>query len=189
MIDYAAEWAAMESLYAERGIGHRLGFGARPAVLVIDFIRPFTDPGHPLGSDLDVARDSFVPIFYTTVYYDEAVMEDSGIWGIKASGVLTLRADSTDLERDERLGARPEEEIVRKKYASAFFVTDLISRLNSRLCADQRSGRTSVRAANGRCARGCRRSRRPRPPAESVRHGLQVRRRRWRRGDPRLPVL
>ena len=32
-----------ESLFAARGFGQRIGFGDRPALLVIDIIRAFTD--------------------------------------------------------------------------------------------------------------------------------------------------
>jgi nicotinamidase-related amidase len=139
----SSEWEQMERLYAERGMGRTIGFGEHPAVLVVDFIKSFTNPEHVLGSNLDSelvqvrrlldsARAAAVPIFYTTVYYDEAGLADSGIWGLKATSVLELRAGTPDVELDPRLGYLDDEAIVVKKYASAFFGTDLASRLNAR---------------------------------------------------------
>lgn len=135
--------ASMEAFFAQRGFGQRLGFGERPAVLAIDFMRAFTDPSLPLGSDLtsqiqetrrvlQAARAIGAPIFYTVVYYDEAGLADSGIWGIKMKGVLTLRGNTPEVELDPRLGYRDGEAIILKKYASAFFGTDLVARLNAR---------------------------------------------------------
>ncbi|MBO0200853.1 hypothetical protein, partial [Vibrio alginolyticus] len=40
-------------LYVGRGFRGRVGFGARPALLIIDLIRAFTDPRSPLSCDLE----------------------------------------------------------------------------------------------------------------------------------------
>jgi nicotinamidase-related amidase len=48
------------------------------------------------------------------------------------SGTLTLRPGTPVVEIDSRLGRRPDEAIILKKYASVFFGTDLVSRLNAR---------------------------------------------------------
>jgi nicotinamidase-related amidase len=134
----------MAAEFAERGFGNRIGFGARPALLVIDFLVGFTDPALPLGSDLereinatrvllDAARASGVTVLHTAVSYDEEAMRDAGIWAIKqARGVATLRAGSPATEIDPRVGRRHDEPIINKKYASAFFGTDLVSRLVTR---------------------------------------------------------
>ena len=42
-----------EEFFAERGFGMRIGFGEKPAVIVIDVINAFTDPDMMLGSNLD----------------------------------------------------------------------------------------------------------------------------------------
>jgi nicotinamidase-related amidase len=131
----------MAAEFAERGFGDRIGFGARPALLVIDFLVAFTNPALPLGSDLGreiaatrvllgAARESGVTVLYTAVSYDEQAVRDAGIWAIKqARGVATLRAGSPAVEIDARVGRRNDEPIINKKYASAFFGTDLVSRL------------------------------------------------------------
>lgn len=133
----------MAAFFAQRGFGQRIGFGERPAVIVIDLMRAFTDPSLPLGANLDreleetrkvldAARTAQVPIFYTVVYYDEAGLADAGVWRLKMQGVSTLRAGTPEVELDPRVGYREGEAIILKKYASAFFGTDLITRLTSR---------------------------------------------------------
>jgi nicotinamidase-related amidase len=125
-----------------RGFGRRIGFGERPAVLAIDLVCGFTDPELPLGADLteelrhtrsllDAARDAGVPVLHTIVRYDEDDLADAGVWQRKQAGLTSLRAGTPAVELDPRLGRRPSEQIVVKKYASAFFGTDLASRLVS----------------------------------------------------------
>ncbi|MBL5972922.1 MAG: isochorismatase family protein [Candidatus Leucobacter sulfamidivorax] len=132
-----------EDFFRSRGFGMRIGFGARPAVLSIDIINAFTDPGMPLGSDLsaeiaaarsvlDAARTAGVPIVHTTVAYQDGGLADAGIWALKQAGLATLRAGTREVEVDERLGARPGEQVLAKKYASVFFGTDLVPGLVSR---------------------------------------------------------
>ncbi|HLI29039.1 MAG TPA: isochorismatase family protein [Chloroflexota bacterium] len=133
----------MAAFFAQRGFGLRIGFGERPAVAVIDFVYAFTDPSLPLGANLDreieatrrvlaAARAAAVPIFYTVVYYEEQDLRDAGVWALKQKGVATLRAGTPAVELDARLERRPDEAIIVKKYASAFFGTDFISRLTAR---------------------------------------------------------
>jgi len=130
-----------EKFFADRGFGLTIGFGQRPAVVVVDMIYAFTEPDSPLGSDLDAemaatvevltaARRAGVPIYSTTVQYD-ADMHDAGIWYRKQSGAATLRAGTRGVELDDRLNRRPGEPLIAKKYASAFFGTDFSSRLTS----------------------------------------------------------
>jgi len=134
---------AMEQFFRQRGFGLPIGWGESPALLLIDYMRAFTDPSLPLGSNLDremaqsvrvleAAREAAIPIFFTAVWYEEKDLKDAGIWAKKMAGAMTLRAGSPDVELDPRLGRRPDEPIIVKKYASVFFGTDLVSRLNSR---------------------------------------------------------
>lgn len=131
-----------EEFFRSRGFGMRIGFGARPAVLSIDIINAFTDPGMPLGSDLsaeiaaarsvlDASRAAGVPILHTTVAYQDGGLADAGVWALKQAGLATLRAGTREVEVDERLGALPGEQVLAKKYASVFFGTDLVPRLVS----------------------------------------------------------
>jgi maleamate amidohydrolase len=127
------------ALYDRRGFKHRVGFGRRPAVIVVDLMRGFTDPACPLGSDLDgvvratrrilaIARQRRVPILFTAIEYAEG-LADAGLWPRKIPALTTLAQGSPWTELDARLKRRPTEPVVWKKYASAFFGTDLASRL------------------------------------------------------------
>lgn len=49
------DFEAAERLYRSMGIGDRAGFGAQPAVLVVDFTYGFTDPASPIGCDMSAA--------------------------------------------------------------------------------------------------------------------------------------
>ena len=131
------------AFFAQRGFGLTIGFGQRPAVLVIDMIQAFSDPQAMLGADLSpqivatqsllaAARARRLPILFSTVSYDDADFKDAGIWALKQKGVMTLRAGTPAVELDPRLQRLPGEGWLVKKYASCFFGTDLTSRLLSR---------------------------------------------------------
>src|SRR5438105_15538431 len=52
----------LSGFYRDRGFAGRVGFGERPALLVIDLARAWTDPASPLGSDLAAVVDNTVPL-------------------------------------------------------------------------------------------------------------------------------
>jgi nicotinamidase-related amidase len=138
--------------YIKKGFAARVGFGQRPALLVIDMIRAFTDLRSPLASNLDsqmvairqlldVARSGDIgvgggvgqsmPIVFSTVAYDRELQE-AGIWIRKIPSNSWLVEGSEWIELDERLERRPGEMLLVKKYASCFFGTDLAARLVTR---------------------------------------------------------
>jgi len=131
---------ADEEFFAQRGFGIKIGFGERPALIVIDMINGFTDASMPLGAPLesqlaaqkpliDVAHERGIPVIFSTVIYNDHDLKDAGLWAIKMKGTLTLKAGSTAVEVDKRLDVRPTDSLLVKKYASCFFGTDLASRL------------------------------------------------------------
>src|SRR5437763_11995660 len=76
----------LAGFYRERGFSGRVGFGSRPALLVIDLARAWTDPKSPFGSDLaavvtntvtilERARAARLPVFFTTMAYDRDLSE------------------------------------------------------------------------------------------------------------------
>jgi maleamate amidohydrolase len=132
-----------EQFFRDRGFGRPIGFGASPALLVVDLIQGFTNPDLPLGAPLEdvlaatgvlleAAREADVPVYFTTVGYEEQDLGDAGIWARKMEGLMTLRAGTPEVEVDPNLHRRRNEPLISKKYASAFFGTDLLSRLNTR---------------------------------------------------------
>ncbi len=42
-----------EEFFRARGFGVKIGFGERPALIVIDMIKGFTNPDMPLGAPLE----------------------------------------------------------------------------------------------------------------------------------------
>ena len=127
--------------YRRKGLAAELGFGERPAVLVVDFIIGFTDPSSPLGADLesevaatrrllDAARAKRVPVFFTTTSYGPDC-RDAGYFVRKVPALATLQHGSRWVELDPRLERQPEETLIDKKYAGAFFGTALASTLRA----------------------------------------------------------
>jgi maleamate amidohydrolase len=126
--------------FAQRGFGQRIGFGERPALVVIDMLKAFTDARAMLGANLDkeiaaigpllaAAHEQEVPVIFSTVRYDDADLKDAGIWALKQKGVTMLKADGYGWEVDPRLDFRKNDTLLVKKYASCFFGTDLVPRL------------------------------------------------------------
>jgi nicotinamidase-related amidase len=126
----------VRTLYEARGFGGRVGFGARPAVVVIDLARSWLDESSPLGSSrlktvldnvvmiLGSARKSGHPIFFTTMsYHDSDVAGPLGKKLLHASAGRSLEAGSALTELDPRLERRPEEPLIVKPRASAFWGT------------------------------------------------------------------
>ena len=129
-----------EKLFRDRGFKGRMGFGTSPALVIIDMQKGFTNPDAPLGSNLDsqiaatvplldVAHRRNIPVFFSVCVYDDPELKDAGIWINKIKGLDTLRAGTVNVEVDERLDRRPGDTVLRKRYASCFFGTDLVSRL------------------------------------------------------------
>jgi nicotinamidase-related amidase len=130
-----------ERIYERAGFGAPVERGARPAVLVVDLSRGFTEPQFPTGSELssevaaarrliDAARANGAPVLFTTIAYDPGD-ETSLAWLRKAPGLAVLAAGSELVELDPRLGATGGEPLLVKKGASAFFDTDLANRLRA----------------------------------------------------------
>lgn len=120
----------------------RVGAGRRPALLLVDFARGWTDPDSPLSFPcadavgaaawlLSRARHRGAPVVFTTVAYDDADM-DRVLMLRKTPRVTRLRTGSPLTEVDPRLEPIPGELVVVKKHASAFFRTGLDRHLSSR---------------------------------------------------------
>ena len=129
------------AIYERAQLGHTLGFGKKPAVIVVDFQLGFTAPEQsPLAGNLDaevkatndliaVARKKNVPIIFTVVGYDPHRQDDAGLWPEKAPSLRLLKLGSDLVELDPRLKREPGDLVIVKKYASGFFGTYLASTL------------------------------------------------------------
>ncbi len=130
-----------EALRARGFTPLKMGFGERPALIVIDMIKAFTDPSLPLGSNLDnqigaiarlmtAAHQRKVPVIMATIAYEDADLKSLTVWSLKhKGGVATLRQATRNSDFDPRLPRRGTETVLRKNYASCFFGTDLVPRL------------------------------------------------------------
>jgi maleamate amidohydrolase len=127
--------------YERKGFAGRSGYGRNPILLVVDFINGFTDPTTPLGGDFrselnatrqlqEAFRRASLPIAYTTIAYGPD-LRDGGLFVKKVPSLAILQQGSRLVEVDERLEPRPGERIIEKKFASAFFGTDLDSHLHA----------------------------------------------------------
>jgi maleamate amidohydrolase len=130
-----------KEMYAQRGFGNKVGFGERPALLIIDFIKGFTDTTCPLGSNLDAEvaatkrlldlfRQRNLPVHFTTTAYDDA-MVSAGVFVKKVPSLAHLKLGSSWVEIDDRLAPISGEVVWIKQYASAFFGTALASSLSA----------------------------------------------------------
>jgi len=127
------------------GFHGRAGFGERPALVVVDVNRGFTDPASPLVCDLDevvtaIARllDAFrragLPVVFTTVCYDDAGKQAAAVFLEKIPALVVLEPGSQWVEIDPRIAPREGEPVLSKHFASAFFGTTLASLLASAGC-------------------------------------------------------
>lgn len=127
------------------GFHGRAGFGRRPALVVIDVNRGFTDPASPLVCDLDdvvaaigelleAFRAAGLPVAYTTVSYDEAAKQAAAAFIDKIPALLTLEAGTPWVEIDPRIAPLPGEPVFNKLWASAFFGTPFASFLAAHGC-------------------------------------------------------
>ena len=135
---------ANSQIYAARGFQRRVGFGKRPALLVIDMANAWTRPGHAFSCEgmdpvveanrvlLDVFRARGLPIIFTTTAYcsTEGPHAETGLWGSKIPSA-GLSIGSHDAEIDERLAPDEGEVVITKKMASAFNGTHLSNYLTA----------------------------------------------------------
>ena len=139
--------ATTHETYARAGWGGSVDRGARPALVVIDLTRGFTEPSFDAGADLtDVvgatgqlitaARDRGHPVILTRIVYGEAEVRPGVItWLTKAAGMRAMLEGSAAIELDPRLPVYPATDVVLdKKGASAFHGTTLASLLRARGC-------------------------------------------------------
>jgi len=117
-----------------------LGLGIKPALIVVDMIRGFTDPACALGcacGDVVAANAGLLqafhrlglPVFFTTVVYHNEHQARVFRARVPALNVLTPGSDWVQL--DAGLERLPQDELIEKQWASAFFKTDLQSRLRA----------------------------------------------------------
>ena len=127
------------------GFHGRAGFGEKPALVVVDVNRGFTDPTSPLVCNLDdcvaaIARllEAFraaeLPVIFTTVCYDDFGKQAAAVFIEKVPALLALEPGSPWVGIDPRIAPAEGEPVLSKYFASAFFGTTLASLLASAGC-------------------------------------------------------
>jgi nicotinamidase-related amidase len=115
-----------------------LGLGRKPALIVVDMINGFTDPECPLGyscpdviaanaSLLQVFHKCGLPVYFTTVIYHNK--DEARVFRDRLPALNILTPDSNWVKVDKRLEMQPEDELIEKRWASAFHRTGLEQRL------------------------------------------------------------
>lgn len=141
----AVDHASSES-YIKSGFANRMGWGQRPALLIIDVCTAYWSPSSPLsllgnpdGENapdsmrrlLGAARAGNVPVVWSQVEYSHPDMADAGLFWRKTKALDVWKAgDPRGLAAClEGLEPSKGDIVVVKKYASAFFGTSLASSL------------------------------------------------------------
>jgi maleamate amidohydrolase len=126
---------------ADAGFAGHLTPGASPALVVVDMVRAYFEPGEQLymGRDdcirsaervLAAAREAGIPVLHTTVSFVEGGLD--GGWFFKKVGALSVFVgDQPGGEIMPQVAPRPGEPVLVKQYASAFFGTSLASTLRA----------------------------------------------------------
>ncbi|WP_406426422.1 isochorismatase family protein [Streptomyces sp. NBC_00147] len=136
-----------DDTYQQAGFGAAVRRGTRPAILVVDLTRGFTESTYPTGADLtdvvksttrliEAGRPAAVPVVFTAISYTQAeAAGDAVTWLRKAPGLRSLVDGSEAVALDPRLPWQPDQDhLVVKKGASAFFGTSLAATLTGLGC-------------------------------------------------------
>lgn len=121
--------------------GNRIGFGKRPALLLIDFVQAYFDPDCVLFAGVedalasairvrDAARMAGIPIIYTNVVYQPSLV-DGGRFMQKTPLLEVFVAGSPMGAWPEGLEPNADELVISKQYPSAFFGTSLAATLTA----------------------------------------------------------
>ncbi|TFV86709.1 isochorismatase family protein [Blastococcus sp. CT_GayMR20] len=120
----------------------RVGWGRRPAVVVIDLVRAYTHPDGPFALPdaravvdattelVGTAREKDVPVYWTVVRYAPG-LADGGLFVRKVPALACFAEDAPGDWGDLALEPEAGEVVVVKQYASAFFGTSLAPTLHA----------------------------------------------------------
>lgn len=125
----------------QRAYNTRVGFGARPALILIDFCQGYFEPDCDLYADVDAALESAlrvraaaraagVPVILTNVVYHPSAI-DGGRFFEKAAPLRNFLKGSPMGAFGPGLVPFDDELVVSKQYPSAFFGTSLASTLTA----------------------------------------------------------
>ncbi|KAF2012930.1 N-carbamoylsarcosine amidase [Aaosphaeria arxii CBS 175.79] len=163
-----------QARYVAAGFSHKIGWGTKPALLLVDVCNAYWTPGSPLdtssnpasaaapasiGRLVDAAREGEVPLIWTRVEYTEPDMSDAGVFFKKAPVLTVFQKNNQSGLEDWVPGLVPRagEIVITKRYPSAFFATDLNTRLQLKgidtlvVCGVSTSGCVRASTLDGMC--------------------------------------
>jgi maleamate amidohydrolase len=125
----------------KQAYSNRVGFGERPALILIDFAHAYFDKGCDLYAGVEdalasalrireVAHEVGVPVVLTEVSYQKGGI-NGGRFFEKAKPLRAFVKGERTAEFAEGLVPRPDEIIITKQYPSAFFGSSLASTLTA----------------------------------------------------------
>ncbi|WP_298397585.1 isochorismatase family protein [Sphingobium sp.] len=130
--------------YGTTGFGRRLGFGKKPALLLIDLVEAYFREGSPLYHAnfapaldssvrlLEAARKAGIPVILTNVEYSKGGL-DGGVFFEKCRLPLLCFEQGNPLgDFPPSIVPQPGEVTITKKYASSFCGTPLAAMLAAR---------------------------------------------------------
>ena len=114
------------------------GIGNFPALVVVDMCKGFIDSSSPLGFDcpeliasnfklVNKFRKKKLPIIFTTTIYRDD--EEAKVFRNKLPSLNILQPNSPEVSFIDELSPTNEDILIEKKFASAFFETNLVDHL------------------------------------------------------------
>ncbi len=131
----------LDADYAGAGFGNALGYGEKPALVIVDFVMAYLEKSSPLYAGVEnayavnravlaAARAAPIPIIFTGVRYAPGG-KDGGLFYRKIKALSCFDAGNPLADFPPDLSPRDDELVVIKQYASAFFGTSLASSLRA----------------------------------------------------------
>lgn len=125
----------------EKAYGNRIGYGKSPALLMVDFVQAYFEPGNVLFAGVDealasalrvreAARLKNIPVILTGMVLHKSG-KDGGRFFQKAKPLENFTAGNPMAAWPKGLEPREDEFIVTKQYPSAFFGTSLAPMLTA----------------------------------------------------------
>ena len=119
-----------------------LGFGEKPALILVDFVQAYFEESSPLYAGVDdalasalrirdAARSAGVPVIYTNVVYQKGGV-DGGVFYRKVPALEAFVTGSPLGNWPQGLEPAEDEIVLSKQYPSAFFGTALVDELTKR---------------------------------------------------------
>ena len=126
--------------YAAAGFGLTLGFGTRPALVIIDMAMAYFVPSSPLYAGVETtlaptialaaaARAAAIPVIFTRVEYVHPA--EGGLFRRKIAALACFEAGNPLGDFHESLRPQPGDIVITKHFPSAFFGTSLAAMLSA----------------------------------------------------------